>query len=463
MIIPGAKRAFGVGEAKSQNAVIKVYSAAELKAALTKLYQLPSGVGTIEIAGDIVITEPIKLRRFKFGESQPREIIIQATSGARIYNGNKTETGYWNYNQAGNTSLPVFDYGKFDITPPVCKYTFKDLTINSDNSIPFGAFIAGDLSSDDGINSTDMNTTNIVNCKLHNVWNVFASYDLNGSFPITSYLVLYNCNINGLMLRNVNANITETSLNTQNIGSDSMVCTNVGVWNSGQFNGLNDYFRIYDNRSFVGNNFFGMGARLVVTQQQPTGSIKNTGKNNIVIGCTLVSIPTADSFTLLSAGRYLTTDNGNIFATSSPNSGTGTFTQAKVLDGGGFVEDAHAINLNYVSYANPPSAGNPSYVFLTDLPINSSYQVTWNINCRYIATGQTNSYTIKSNIKRDNAGLYTIINYSTEYASEEVTTLVITPPAVIGTGIRLGFGDGVNYISVTASADIRGFRLPMAS
>jgi len=275
-LITGPKRAYAVGETKSQNAVIKVYTVAELKRALTQVYQLPNGVGTIEIATDITITEPIKLNALSFTESKISEIIIQAVSGARIINGNKSYGTAYNYNTAGNNNIPVFDLGvTSDSVFPDCKYTFKDLTINTETSKPFGALItANSAGVGAGSSSRKINTITLNNIKAFNLWNILAVYDTTGFAGLRTVLCK-NLKIDDFKYLNVDPTITQFNYNTEEFCTQDSIINNVGTLGTGTANNFNIYNKRID---FVGNIFTAISAPINIAPLLPADQrgISNT-------------------------------------------------------------------------------------------------------------------------------------------------------------------------------------------
>jgi len=271
-------RAYAVGETKSQNAVIKVYSVADLKRALTQVYQLPTGVGTIEIATDITITEPIKLNAYAFAESKISEIIIQAVSGARIINGNKSYGTAYNYNTSGNNNIPVFDFG---ILPesifPNCKYTFKDLTINIDNSKPFGALIAANSAGvGAGTTSRKINTITLNNIKVYNLWNILAVYDTTGFAGLRTVLCK-NLKIDDFKYLNVDPTITQFNYNTAEFCTKDSIINNIGTLGTGTANNFNIYNKRID---FIGNIFTAISAPINIVPILPSDQ---SGSSNTIV------------------------------------------------------------------------------------------------------------------------------------------------------------------------------------
>jgi hypothetical protein len=466
--ITAPSRAFGVGETKSQNAVIKVYSAAELKAALTKVYQLVNGVGTIEIAGDIIITDPIRLKQFNNTDSQPREIIIQAVAGARIINGRKTENdAAYFYNQTNNTNIPVFDFGKalgyetgtFVATSlSNCKYTFKDLHINTPNSKPFGAIIAGDTYGVGGF----IATTSLISTKAYNVWNIYAAYDTTGATD--RFLSSINNKVDDFKYTNNPGNlITETSLNNATFGSSNGLYINIGVYNLSTFvlYTSTQRFRIYNNIQFENNSISSIAQSAQITTGVSALGVPQIGYGNTISGCSLFASPFDTAFAYINC-----TINGainTVIPTNNASSANANIAEARVTNAGGaFLENTQATNATYCQYTN----GAGTLIRVDGLPVSSYYEIDWILSVKYQVSGLVNNYHLKSSVRVDGAGVGTVVSNSTIYATEEV----------IGTLIGIiPYWDGLNNTFAIAPQDstplkilatctiiLNGLRLPAA-
>lgn len=404
--ITAPSRAFGVGETKSQNAVIKVYSAAELKAALTKVYQLPSGIGTIEIAGDIVITEPIKLRQFRATDKlKPSEIIIKAISGARIINGNTT-AGTYNYDGLGiNTEIPVFDFGEVGnntavIPDPVanCKYTFMDINVNATTARNFGAFVAWG-----GTNNTYFAYAAPIllnNINLNNVNAVFGLYNKE-NITVRASLIIQSAVVNDLKINNVSGQ--NIYLFTR-VGIGLYYCSFTGIDNYITF-GVTNRLLIDLSSGYIPkysyNTFISCGMPIEVTGADY--------KTSTYINCTLING--------LSGGVTVGSDT-NAFPSLTRKEGTVVYTR-NLFDADITYESTYAVN----NFGNQPIDVN---IATLD---NTLYQINWKLNVRYTGTGLTNEYNMITHV-RVSAGTATIVSNTTLSASEEVTTLIGLIPVV---------------------------------
>lgn len=464
--ITAPSRAFGVGETKSQNAVIKVYSAAELKAALTKIYQLPSGVGTIEIAGDIVITEPIKLRQFNISEAQPREIIIQSIAGARIINGRKLENdgGYF-YNQTNNTNIPVFDFGKAlgNATVPfdpnslsVCKYTFKDLMINTPSAKPFGALIAADAYGVGGY----ISTTAVINTKAYNIWNIYAAYDTTGA--IDQQVVGFNNKVDDFKYTTNTGNlITVISLNNQTFGSLNGTYSNIGIWQISSYYGSTaKELAIWSNNSFVNNTITSIATNVIINRKLSALGVPEIGYGNVMIGGTIPNVAFDTGFSFINItpplGQSSTVTPASAAAAANANISNAYITNAASA----FLENSQSINATYTQFTN----GAGALIRVDSLPGNAYYEIDWVLAIKYQVSGLVNNYHIKSTVRVDGGGIGTLVSNSTIYAYEEVVGTLI--------GIIPGW-DGLNNtfaiapqdstplkIMATCTITLNGLRLP---
>jgi hypothetical protein len=459
-LISKPNRAYAVGETKSQNAVIKVYSVADLKRALTQVYQLPNGVGTIEIATDITITEPIKLRQFANEEAQPREIIIQGVSGTRIINGNKTNGTSYNYNQAGNGNIPVFDLGLgvnataiSDISK--CKYVIRDLVINTPNSKPFGAIVSANINGD----QRWLGPIAIQNIKAYNLWNVYAAYDTNPApFSTTDRIILVNTKLDDFKFANIDSSITEFSLNSEYTGSFGGLFANIGPLDpvlayvtSPSIN----YLHIWNNSSFAQNTFTSIFS-IVKIDVGPLGT--NYGSNNTIIGATLRPDSYGEGFTHITSGRESVSSTSAIFDTSSTRSAHNIIAEALIENSSSVVIEATQVTkTTYNVHTN----GNTG-MFIQDLQPNSHYEIDWVLAVKYDASGLTNNYHIKSTCRVDGLGSITLTNNSTIYAFEEVFTLINITPVSVGTAIVMSPTDPTPLeIDCSCNITITGLRMPI--
>jgi hypothetical protein len=437
--ITSPNRAYGVGETKQQNAVIKVYSVAEFKKALSKIYQLPSNVGTIEIAGDITITEPIKLKAFEEQNIQPKEIIIQAVSGARIINGNKNYGTAYDYNTPANKNIPVFDFGIIPVLLskyPQCKYTFKDLTINTETAKPFGAFIAANATAI----FSYMPRITITNIKAANLWNIFATYNTN--LPFTNLIsVLYSTVIDDFKFANYDTTITETSINSQYFGSFNGNFANIGLWDMRLFGTSRNKIKFNNINEFQANYISSITCETVISG--------NDGRGNVITASTINASSYVNGFNYIQCNEYLTLNDSTIIETNLEQSAfniTGVDTSNNIA-----TSTTHVIK----------NTGGFIRAILTILP-NTFYEVDWKLTVRYTATGSVNAYHFKTSFKVNGAGVGTVINTSTIFAIEEVTTLIGLVPTVDANGLYIQPSDTPNAIECNCTIVIDGFKLPVS-
>lgn len=448
--ITGPNRAFGVGETKSQNAVIKVYSADELKNALTKIYQLDSGIGTIEIAGDIIISEPIKLKQFKKSDSQPREIIIQAIAGASIKRSDTSvNTAKYNYNQSSNLNFPVFDFGQVPVTSysdiPNCKYIFKNLNIGSESSNKeFGAFIAYNITSNSGYASPVI----IDNIKLINTWNLIASYNINSIYINT--LQVYNNSYTNIRWSNRSNNIPTFNIKTP--------MTYMSYSNFSYCGRLYPLESIYpgndlniDQEGFFSNTISSILAPITIT----TGTTIAT--NNIFMNCFIRSTDFNSGLTFIGCISELNSWQRTVFPTLSERSAV-TFTSDIV----GSTNKTITTTYNF----HTDGAGQRINIFSgtgfgSAWPTNSYYQIDWKVCVRYTASGLTNNYHFKTTCRINGSSVPTIVSTSTIYALEEVyTTTGLTPIVDAGTkDIYINPSDtGALAFTTDSNITITGFK-----
>jgi len=416
MTLSGPKRAFGKGERREQNAVIKVYSVAELKVALTKVYGLPNGVGTIQIAGDITISEPIKLKQFVYPETGPREIIIQSVGGARIYNGSRVASNY-NYNAPLNTNIPVFDFGTgYGVDAQlVTRYTFKDIQVNSFASPSFGAFIAADLNSPLATMGVSiLGIINISNIKLNNVWNLFAAYDTSGAF--TGDIVAVGARVDSVLVRNTDADIISFSYNNTYFATGYGVISNISVWNLYERELLaSNLFSISTSENFVYNTFQGIGLKTEIVPDPLGAGGFPQGYGNTFYGGEVVAAQANDSFAFINSkvsgtgaiNIFPATTGDTSFNIVSPAQQTGSRTDLDFL-----------VDSKYSVYRQ-----GGSQIVVTDLPDDGEWEINWHVTVRRRTTDETNTYHIKTNYRKT-AGTGVIVSNNTIAASEEFLGLI---------------------------------------
>jgi hypothetical protein len=461
-LIGKPNRFFGAGETREQNAVIKVYSAAELKQALTRVYALPNGIGTIEIAGDIVLTEPVRLKRFLFGESAPKEVIIRGVSGSRILNGRAAADAGYAWDQAGNSSFPIFDFGAIaGSVNPVCKYTFTDLQVGSESGRAIGALIAGDIAVASTVSANDVGLITLHNIRLFNVWNIFAAYDSTGSFAANKFLSIINPKVTDILYRNgAGSGLTATHFNSGRMGAYSAYVSGVGVWNGGQFLQTEDGFAIVNNGRLQDCTFSNIYARVQITV--PNRAL--VGQGNTITGTSQITA------TDVEAGfSYL---NTNIGAPSSD--GNTTFLRATSAalssgSGGGYVVDTPTGQIRSVSgqWEHAQYTRGGGALIAADLPDTITYcqyTVDFILTARVVSTGATNAYHIRVALKIDAAGVGSMVNTHLVSASEETTAVTGLVPTWDNAAKRLSIapttGAGAGSMNCACTVRMSGLKHP---
>jgi hypothetical protein len=453
-LITKPNRAYAVGETKSQNAVIKVYSVADLKRALTQVYQLPNGVGTIEIATDITITEPIKLRQFAQEEVQPREIIIQGVSGTRIINGNKTNGTSYNYNQTGNSNIPVFDFEPAIFTEVgKCKYTFKDLIFNSQTAKPFGSIIAADVK-----NFGTIVPITLQNIKANNIWNIFAAYDPTGSFP--NQVRAYGIKIDDFKFSNYDSSITEFSYNSVNFASLNAIISNVAPQDfllATNTSPSNNYMNIWNVVNFVRNSFINIFTPIKISVIPPGTS---TGDSNTTLNCNILPNSYSSGFSHITAQNFNGTRLNQIFESNLATAAHNIIAEAEINDSASVLQEISQVTKTTF---NQHTNGSGAIIVIDQLPPNGHYEIDWVLAVKYDATGLTNNYHIKSTCRVNGSGIVTLTNNSTIYAFEEVLTLTGIIPTVNFNWIQIAPSDPTPLeIDCSCNITITGLRMPIA-
>jgi len=444
MTLTGAKRAFGIGETKSQNAVIKVYTVDQLKNALTKIYELPSGIGTIEIAGDIVITEPIKLKRFRLSEDKVHDIIIQGVGGSKLINGNKSINQGYNWNQSGNNAMPVFDFGtqanngtNTNYLLPNIRYTFRDLIINTETAYPFGAIVATDIANLNNVAYVAESRVAYItfnNIQLYNVWNILGTYSSLNIFTGTSYYE--NLVVNNLLYlnsSNVEFGLTGFNLNTPLVSISQSSITNIGVWTSTFISNIENTFNI--NGYVENSNFTSIKARVninTINNQTAIGGTIIPSNGNLIAGAESIISTRPYGFNYLSTNLPATASgttvgNSTFFATTNGDYAVGQGNSYGFSTTSGAGKTSTATSFEYVQYLYGTSTSRAEWVLPTTLTYNH-YQIDWILTVKERSTGLINNYHFKSHLTIDEAGNGTLVSNSTIHADEQFTTLTdITP------------------------------------
>lgn len=457
-------RIFGKGESREQNAIIKVYSVQELKNALTKIYSFKGSIGTIQIAGDITISEPIQLKQFIEGEAAPKEIIIQSIAGARILNGNKA-AGDWDYDMTGNTEIPVFDVGfgrgidLFTGAPLesqlIVKYTFLDLVINSDTSRPFGAFIAAKTFSPNvplNIKTLSLGEIKINNIKLFNVHTLLAGYSTDSSFA--SIVTAVTPNIDGVSVRNTSSIISEFYFNNAYFGIIYGLVNNVGTWNKDNRADNSNIMNIYTSNLFRYNSFESIGLRTKILEDPNATFFFENGFANTFSGGEIIDFPANDSFAFsntIFSGQLFSSGN-TIIPTRGPSGAFNIVTPTEPITGTiNFV-----VENTFCLYKEIVGSGS---LTTGPLPKNSEYEVNWHLTIKRRATDEVNTYHIKTNVRRVTGNLV-IVSNNTIAASEEFLGMTGLIPVVGFTALNISPVLGSETLDVSVVVKMTGKMLP---
>lgn len=451
MTLIAPKRIFGKGESREQNAIIKVYSAQELKNALTKIYSFKGGIGTIQIAGDITISEPIKLKQFVEEEAAPKEIIIQSIAGARILNGN-TVPGDWNYDMSGNTEIPVFDIGsgRFDAESKlIVKYTFLDLIINSDNSRPFGAFLASELSNRVGTIYEFLGEIKINNIKLFNVHALLAAYSKSNVF--TNNSVAVSPNIIGVSVRNTSSLISEFYFNNTHFGIIYGLVNNIGTWNNDNRDANSNIMNIYTSLFFRNNSFESIGLRTKILEDPNALFFFENGFSNTFSGGEIIYFEPNDSFAFSNtffSGQNIASGN-TIIPTRGPSGAFNIVSPTEPTTG----------TINYVVENTFCMYTEDGFLNTGPLPKNSEYEVNWHLTIKRRATDEVNTYHIKTHVRRVTGNLVLVSN-NTIAASEEFLGVTGLIPVVLFTSLTMSPVLGSETLDVSVVVKMTGRMLP---
>jgi hypothetical protein len=478
-LIGRPNRAYGVGETKSQNAVIKVYTADELRRAITQVYQLPSGVGTIEIAGDIVITEPIKLQRYIEGIDKPREITFQGVSGVKIINGNKiNDQGYrYYFNANNNRGIPIFDIDIGTNTTALLesntKYNFKDLTINTEKAAPFGTLVGCLFSTVafavSPVAGIDIGTITISNIKAHNLGSIFGNYAIgaNTSTQSRSYAKIINASVKDFIYSNTEASgLPFTSLNTESFGLYASNISNIQVASIAQLSFARNDFVIADNEGLVNNTFNNIFANVNITV--PTAYTNAFGPGN-----TISAVHNIYDTDPRAGFSYLNTNlPGNSGSPWSPSAATTYFKANSIQNSFGYGNNTAQGYVNssdpgtgsafHAGYIVTGAGGSLALVNLPDTITNIMYDVDIRLIVQRQSTDTVNVYHIKTVLYVDSSGTVSSIVSTTISAQENANFTVLT--GMIPTynnatrELRISPSVGGEFLRVCANVTVVGSR-----
>lgn len=459
-------RRYGVAETTALAATKQVSTVPQLQNALTEIYASSSGLGIIEIIGDIVLTAPIKLKSFIASNSLPKEIIIKAIGGAKLLNGNVENPGLFDWNEVNNTNAPVFDFedalgfstGVFVASElPVIKYTFVDLSINSLNAAPFGALIGVGLGEFGGI----AGTVSCQNIKISNVWHLVGAYGtMVGAFA--NKVIGYNYNFDGVSIGidNTNCLVTRTSLNTEYFGLISGSFQNIGLISIADVGLAKTDFEINDNNQFNYNYIGAVAPKIIITTPVNGAGAYTNGSGNTIVGCKIqwnnLDAGNDGGFSLISCSDYNTIVPSTIIPASSSDTAFTLVAPAYVTNAASaFLENSSAIRASWCKYTN----GGGELISALNLDDSSNYTVTWDLSIRFQVSGAVNSYRIIANVKVSALGIPTIVGSSTVWANEE--TAGVISGIIPGTGLGTVFiapvsSSGKIMVSCTVTMD--GFR-----
>jgi hypothetical protein len=471
MSLTGAKRAYGVGETKSQNAVIKVYTVDQLKNALTKIYQLPSGIGTIEICSDLVITEPIKLKRFIAGEKS-REITIQGVSGVKIFNGNTLTNQGYNWNQAGNNYMPVFDYGTIGTTvqeygTTTVKYIFKNLNINNGvitnrNPMPFGAFLAGNLGGN-AVSASIAPTLIMQDINLYNTWNILGTYDTSNTFGTLQFHTYVNANIENILVTAPDNNPFNDYLhiNNSNTGLINSTIKNISSYPPNTLFGVNTQIIINNNRNFKNNIIENIYANINISIPDPT----NVGNNNMLINASIDEnnqIDARNRFSFINCTSDLVGPIGNIYNSNSSYNAFGV-KSSNTFNTPTTTFTAETVDIKFVTSA---ASSTPELQCLLGNiyrpTTRTEYEIDMKLTIRHVPTDASNAYHFKTTMSFDAGQNGTITGNSTIYANENIVGITGLTPTWNNTTKLLSISPrfSTDNLNCVCSFNIVGIYLP---
>jgi hypothetical protein len=469
-------RTYGAAATRQMAATIQVFTAGELRTALTTVYGRPDGVGDIQIAGDIVITEPIVLRAFNQPGDTPRQITISAINGARLSAGPNVISYDWNETQ---TSMPVFDFGLMTTSPCLGNYTFNGLNINSLNAPTFGALVACDLGGD----GTDLVAhalaapiVNVFDLKATSLYNVFGTYDSTGLFYDSGFgdisTVAYTgSSIDGIILDNTALTPTSMGLNTQRA-----VLVGCGVQNVAGLSGVSteNQLIIRTTPGFARNTFSGITSLVQFEPFVPGFSVSPTcGDGNVFTGLGIQTFGDYGGWTFIGGS------GGHVFAASRQLIAHSTAMPGRTYIGG--VDPPLATNTfrsqwqsNNFQITSVMAVGRvgPETISLTDpeiLPADCFYNVEWDLTCQ-IKTGaddgKVSRYKITCTFRTDSSHNITVLTTSTTYAYEEPGSGVgglDIPLGLTGPSIALAPTRGwpAEYLWTQCTVTLEGIRLPI--
>lgn len=439
MSLIGPNRAFGKGEQKEQNAVIKVYTADQFKNALTKIYANPAGIGTIQIAGDIVITEPIILRLFP-EELGYRNIIIQAVAGAKIICGISNDESYY-YGEALTNRMPVFDFranNTGSVGNPNITYTFKDININTKDSPIFGAVFGYNNDYSTLLPVVIINNINIINTQY--LFGVYVK-DITSTAIVN---VFRNCDINNVYVaksKSAETSLAEFKINSAKVKFAESRFNNFNIISIDNASYNNYWFKI----DFIDPPTFSDGTHSIVQFINFNDTTELVGPSTVdyfvtFINCRLYNILERTSFTYINCRSDTQGIAINNFGTGGSGVGRSQHNICTDLTLTSPWTPEYTTSTETTIIRNSTTAGTIiSYVDMLD---DSEYEIDFFITIRWPSSSDFNSYHIKSHVIK--VGSTPTIKSSTTIAAyEDRLTITGITPIVSSTTIRLIPTDGI--------------------
>jgi hypothetical protein len=455
-------------------ATIQVFTAAELRNALTTVYQRSDGIGDIQIAGDIVITEPIALRLFNEVGDTPRQITISAINGARISAGPNAIVYDWNETQ---TSMPVFDFGVVTTAVPLGNYTFNGLGINSTLAPTFGALVACDMAGEaTGTTPLIAPIVNVFDLRCTSMYNVFGTYDSTGLFYDSGFgdisTVTYTgSSIDGLIIDNTAITPTSIGLNTERA-----VLVGCGVQNVAGLSGVSteNQIIIRTTPGFARNTFSGVASLVQFEPFVPGFSVTATcGDGNVFTGLGIQTFGDYGGWTFIGGS------GGHVFAASRQLIAHSTAMPGRTYLGGAtaplatntFRSQWQSNNFQITSAGVVGRVG-PETIALDDpeiLPADCFYNVEWDLTCQIktgVDDGKVSRYKITCTFRTNSSHNITVLTTSTTYAYEEPGSGVgglDIPLGLTGPSIALAPTRGwpAEYLWSQCTVTLEGIRLPI--
>lgn len=421
MALTGINRKFGIGETREANAVDTVYTADELRAALGRIYARPNGVGTIRIGGDIVLSEPIRIKTYNIDDGIARSITIEGVNGAKIQRAPATPEYYWG---TAYSDPPVFIVDELG-TDGYCAtaITLRDLVIGGDGSPDWGALVAGDTAGtgDQWIAPV----IRITDCTLGNTHAVFGAFSSTASFTDNGSgtfgaVVWYGATVDGLILRVGDTSaVTGVSLGSKYSGFYYADVRGVGAANAIEAFDSNKYLILRPNPLTQGCTLSGISSKVQFVPYTAADGRVYGGDDNTITGASVVAWGDVTGWNTIGAAE------NHIFYTEDATTAHHVAADAPVSDGVGSFTPGAAVKSTWTTHSDG-NGSTTAHAISGFLP-NTQYNAEWRLVYRWYTGANAdlaNAYIIRAVIVTDGLAAPTVLKTQTDWAGEAVPGVI---------------------------------------